>query len=202
MTGQLTDHESEQVENHVRNCESCQESLKEAQAIRHRLRLMWSLLIQPSHWRWIRVSDAILKWRENQEKPLKLETPLTRVPHRRRPWQLVLASSLIGVLLGGAIVHVIERSTVYQTLNASPQRTNSTPVILLWLQFRPGASVADINAFMQSINAHIIDGPDSRGRFITAIPIRKPADHQSIVHYLQSHSDIILTARPVSRHPP
>lgn len=173
VNGTLQPAERARVETHLKQCEQCREEVAFLEKIRTGLRAA----PQP---------DA----GELSLKRLMREVRKGQSARRPRFGGWAIAAALVIALQGGLLLTQWRDTADEASYQALSTETSSQTV--LQVQFAPTATVAQIQALLDGLNARIIDGPSAIGLYRVALPA--DADIQAALQTLRSARQVVVHA--------
>ncbi|MDQ6956168.1 MAG: hypothetical protein Q9M21_03125 [Mariprofundaceae bacterium] len=147
VNGSLIDTERNSIESHITTCTTCQQEIAELEQLHAHVKHVGSKTLSPGE-----LGLARLKQRIQSE----LSTTNKKTFHHwLKPARA--AASIVIILQAGLMWNMDTQNNQKMQLLSGPSSADIQVI------FTPNAAEAQIRALLQSIQAHIVDGPSAQG---------------------------------------
>ena len=204
----LTPEEHQQVDQHLKSCQACQQELQEVKTMQTALKSAIQKRPGPSPAAFAKVMSRIHQETQTTPKAMRIESEASWWESIEKTfrslfeirWVPVLASLLIvgqAVLLfsvtGGPESQVAPRQGPIID-RGIPQGTPVIPLIKIQVEFVETAQEIQIRRLVQELGGQIVNGPTSEGLYTLGFVQKGSDSSESILSALNTHPDLIKRA--------
>lgn len=188
--GTLDAAEEALVEEHLSECAECR---ADADADRLLAKQVSSLPMDVEHG-WAMLSDRVEQRTADVERQVAGTAEIVRLPFWRRrvpvAWMVTGQVAAMLLVFAAFAVHPTQPSDgAYHALGAAPVRASGNVVIV----FEPQTNEQRMRDALRSVDAHVVDGPNTSGAYILQVPSNARAD---AVRELRAMREVVL-AEPI-----
>jgi anti-sigma factor RsiW len=180
LDGSLSEAEMNSIQKHVDTCDICQQELEFIKQLKQKVKITDDA--QPSELAIKRLHQQIDALPDKQLASTRPISPW---------WRAAFAAALCLVVIQAGYIGLYSPGDDIDTLRGYPKDN-----AVVSIRFSPAATERDIRLVLRSVNARIIDGPDSQSRYQIVLNVkrsnRKKVDQ--LVQDLKEHRNIILEA--------
>ncbi len=199
--GSLNPREAIEVEAHLTVCPRCQKELQWCRDIAHSVQTMDDQEWVPSPGHFDSLMEKVNAHSPVQRLAMTWRDRFTRfvrsIRHSPAEMRWMLAMQTVAVvLLAGALVVLMpyKQPEYYQTLS-SPTKADLNDVPRVNLALREDAKEKEIRSLLLAMHASIVQGPNSLGVYVVALPKHSPSQLAQVLGELRAHPKVRFAER-------
>ncbi|MFH0340562.1 MAG: anti-sigma factor family protein [Chromatiales bacterium] len=203
--GSLDPREAMEVEAHLAGCPSCQRELRWCRDIAHSVQTMDDQEWVPSPGHFDSLMEKVNASSPAQRLTMAWRDRFTRFVQsiRQSPaemrWMLAMQTVTVVVLAGALIVLMPHKQPEYYQTLSSPTEADPTDAPRVKLALSEDAKEKEIRSLLLGMHASIVQGPNSLGVYVVALPKHSPAQLAQVLRELRAHPKVRFAERAATR---
>ncbi len=201
VNGSLDPREAIEVEAHLAVCPRCQKELQWCRDIAHSVRTMDDQQWVPSPGHFDRLMEEVnasspvqrwtMAWRDRFTRFVQ---SIRQSPAEMR-WMLAMQTVTVVVLAGALIVLMPHKQPEYYQTLSSPTKADPNDVPRVQIALSEDTKEEEIRSLLLAMHASIVQGPNSLGVYVVALPKQPPSQLAQVLRELRAHPKVRFAER-------